>query len=100
MSDAFLQKNGAGVQISASTTSASSAIDPGCHYLRIVNGSTGSIAYVVTAKGSAPTATSAGFPVAPLGSAVMKINPEHDYMAVVLNTGTTTIAAVPGKPLT
>lgn len=85
----LMDVNTKGVQISASTTSASAAIPLlGATTMRVYNPS-GATCYVTTDT-TAPTATSANMPVG-ASPEVFSVNPGHSFVAVILSTGTGTI---------
>jgi hypothetical protein len=84
----FAPRDGGTVTVAASTTSADEAIDAGCHWLRVVNNTNG-VAFVKTARGSALTATSADFPVAPGATGFLKLTSDHNIVAVILAAGST-----------
>lgn len=78
------------VAISASTTSASGALRPGTLYVRVVNPTT-ALCYVTTGAGSA-TAVNTNPAVGAYSTAIFQKPAEHDTVAVLLSTGTGTIA--------
>lgn len=79
------------VAISASTSSASSAIpSTGASFIRVVNPTT-ALCYVATGAGSA-TATAANIAVGAYSTVVLEIPQSDTHVAVLLSTGTGTIA--------
>lgn len=79
------------VAISASTSSASSAIpSTGANFIRVVNPTT-ALCYVATGAGSA-TATAANIAVGAYSTVVLEFPQSDTHVAVLLSTGTGTIA--------
>lgn len=91
--------NQASVTISASTTTASAAIpaEYAKKYIRVCN-PTSAVCFVKTGEGSA-TATTGGQFVGPTSTAILEKPEHHNYVAVILSTGTGNIYVAPtGNP--
>lgn len=83
------------VTLSATSTSSNSAITTGgAIALWITNPAISSTAFV-KAGASAQTATTADFPIPPLSSGLMAIDPTVTNVAVILDTGSATISVTP-----
>lgn len=82
----------ASVTVSASNVSASSVYPAmvGKQYIRVINAAT-ALAYITTGAGSA-TATATNTPVAAGMSLVVQKPLDNDYVAVILATGTGSVA--------
>ena len=81
---------GSGVNVSASQTSASSAITVGNATSMIVTNNGSSEVFVLTGQGSAPTADTADMIVMGGERIVLDISPETTHVAAICNSGETT----------
>lgn len=91
MSQPFAPSIGKTVVINGTTSSRSQDLTPNNHRLHIVNTSDGAV-HVVTANvdsGGTLTATTANFPVPAGAQAVIRIRPEHNKVACILEAGST-----------
>ena len=92
---AFFPNQGGAVSISASTSSANTAITVGQRSLYLANAS--DVVIFVKVGVGTQTATSADFPLLPNAAEVISIRPEHDNVAALAQSGSTKILyACPG----
>lgn len=98
MSTPFAPRDGGTVTVAASTTSADEAFSANCHRMRVHN-TTDGVAFVKTGQGSSLTATTADFPVGPGDTAVFNIKSNHNIVAVILASGSTSgdVYCTPGE---
>lgn len=89
------QQYGSGAKLSASTSSSSAAIPINGNALRVVN--VGTVAAFVKTGVDAATATiSNGVPVGPNEGTVLYKDPMHNFVAVITDTGTSTVYVASG----